>query len=215
VAKPQQRSNDQWLQDLREPGPQQEEALADLRQVLVRGLGYSLAKYTNVRESDLEDFAQDALLKVLAGLDSFRGQSRFTTWAQKIAVHTAFTELRRRRWRDVSFEAVTGPPDSEDTSTFFTPGALVDPSAGTEKQTMQHEIVDVLRRVILEELTDRQRQALIAVRFQGMPITEVAARMDTNPNALYKLLFDARKRLKQRILARGLSSDDVLSAFDL
>jgi RNA polymerase sigma-70 factor (ECF subfamily) len=215
VAKQKPRSNEQWVQDLGTPGPQQDEALADLRKILVRGLGYALAKYTNVRESDLEDFSQDALLKVLAGLKSFRGQSRFTTWAQKIAVHTAFTELRRRRWRDVSFEAVTGPPDTEDTTTFFAPDVLVDPSTNTEQQTMQNEILDVLQRVIAEELTDKQRQALIAVRFQGMPMEEVARRMDTNPNALYKLLFDARKRLKQRILAKGLSSEDILGAFDL
>jgi RNA polymerase sigma-70 factor (ECF subfamily) len=215
VAKQQPRTNDQWLQDLGEPGPEQDNALADLRQVLVRGLGYALAKYVKVTESDLEDFAQDALLKVLAGLQSFRGQSRFTTWAQKIAVHTAFTELRRRRWRDVSLEAVTGPSDAEETASFYIPNALADPSTGTEQQAMQSEVLDVLHRVIAKELTDKQRQALIAVRFQGMPITEVARRMDTNPNALYKLLFDARKRLKQRMLDRGLSPDDILGAFDI
>ena len=80
---------------------------------------------------------------------------------------------------------------------------------------MQNDILDVLRRVITEELTDKQRQALIAVRFQGMPMAEVARRMGTNTNALYKLLFDARKRLKQRILAKGLSPEDILDAFDL
>jgi RNA polymerase sigma-70 factor (ECF subfamily) len=215
VTKQQPRSNEQWLQDLSDPGPEQEEALADLRQILVRGLGYALAKYAKVTESDLEDFAQDALLKVLAGLDSFRGQSRFTTWAQKIAIHTAFTELRRRRWRDVSLEAVTGPPDPEQEASFFIPDALADPSTGTERQTIQNEILDLLRRVIVEDLTDKQRQALVAVRFHGMPRAEVARRLDTNPNALYKLLFDARKRLKQRLLERGLSPEDILSAFEL
>ena len=212
MAKQQSRTNDQWLQDLGESGPQQDEALADLRAVLVRGLGYALAKYTKVLDSDLEDFAQDALLKILAALDSFRGQSRFTTWAQKIAVHTAFTELRRRRWRDVSLEAVTGPPDAEETTTYL-PQVLADPSISTEQQTMQNEILDTMRRVIEQELTDKQRQALIAVRFHGMPIAEVAHRLDTNPNALYKLLFDARKRLKQRMLNSGLSPEDILSAF--
>jgi RNA polymerase sigma-70 factor (ECF subfamily) len=211
VVKQQARTNDQWLQDLGEPGPQQDKALADLRTILVRGLGYALAKYAKVSESDLEDFAQDALLKVLAGLDSFRGQSRFTTWAQKIAVHTAFTELRRRRWRDVSLEAVTGPPD-EDATTYL-PQVLVDPSTSTEQQTIQNEVLDTMRRVIAQELTDKQRQAMVAVRFYGMPIAEVARRLDTNPNALYKLLFDARKRLKQRMLDSGLSPEDILGAF--
>lgn len=212
MAKQQTRNNEQWLQDLSESGPQKDRALADLRTVLVRGLGYALAKYDKVTESDLEDFAQEALLKILDGLDSFRGQSRFTTWAQKIAIHTAFTELRRRRWRDVSLEAVTAPPDTEET-TSYVPGAIADSSVSTEQQTMQNEILDVLNRVIAEELTDKQRQALVAVRFHGMPMAEVARRMDTNPNALYKLLFDARKRLRERMLARGLSTEDILSAF--
>ena len=215
MAKQQPRTNDQWLQDLNEPGPQQNEALTDLRQILVRGLGYAMAKYTKVTESDLQDFAQDALLKVLAGLKTFRGQSRFTTWAQKIAIHTAFTELRRRRWRDVSLEAITSPSEGKDTKPLFIPGALVDPSISTERRAMQSEIVDVMRRVIEQELTDKQRQAIVAVRFHGMPIAEVAQRMDTNPNALYKLLFDARKRLKERMLAKGLSLEDILGTFDL
>jgi RNA polymerase sigma-70 factor (ECF subfamily) len=209
------RSNEQWIQDLSQPGPEQERALADLRNVLVRGLGYALSKYANVKDADLEDFAQDALLKILAGIASFRGESQFTTWAQKIAVHTAFTELRRRRWRDVSLEEVTAPPDTEDTASYFIPNTLADPAAGTEQQTIQNEIIEIMRRVINEELSDKQRQALIAVRFRGMPMAEVARQMGTNTNALYKLLFDARKRLKQRMLARGLSSEDILGAFEL
>jgi len=209
------RSNEQWLQDLDHPGPEQENALADLRNVLVRGLGYALSKYANVTDADVQDFAQDALLKILDGLASFRGESQFTTWAQKIAIHTAFTELRRRRWRDVSLEDVTAPPDAEDTAAYYIPNTLADPSIGTEQQAVQHEIIEIMRRVINEELTDKQRQALIAVRFRGMPMAEVARQMDTNTNALYKLLFDARKRLKQRILDRGLSPEDILGAFEL
>ena len=89
------RTNQEWLAALRGPG--RDEALADLRALLVRGLGYALAGHPNVDDSALEDFAQDALLKILAGLDSFRGESRFTTWAQKIAVRVALTELRRHR----------------------------------------------------------------------------------------------------------------------
>ena len=78
------RTNQEWVAELRGPG--REDALADLRSFLVRGLRYGLADRSSVTEVDLEDFAQDALLKVLAGLDSFRGESRFTTWAHKIAI---------------------------------------------------------------------------------------------------------------------------------
>jgi RNA polymerase sigma-70 factor (ECF subfamily) len=67
--------------------------------------------------------------------------------------------------------------------------------------------------VIANELTDRQRQALVAVRIYGMPLAEVARRMDTNRNALYKLLHDARQKLKKRLLAKGLSEEEILAAF--
>ncbi len=200
------RSNQEWLDALR--GPEPDAALSDLRAVLVRGLGYALASYSNVRDSDLEDFAQDALLKILAALDTFRGESMLTTWAQKIAVRVALTELRRRRWRDVSLEKMTGFPDSD-----FIPDTLADTAAGPEQQAIQKILMSGLGRLINEELTDRQRKAMIAVRIYGMPLEEVARRMDTNRNALYKLLHDARQRLKKRMLADGISPEDFLSAF--
>jgi len=78
---------------------------------------------------------------------------------------------------------------------------------------LQHELLEVVRQVIAEELTDRQRQALVAARIQGVPLAELARRMDTNRNALYKLLFDARQRLQRRLLSKGLSKDDILAAF--
>ena len=200
------RTNQEWLDDLREPD--RDEALADLRAFLVRGLGYSLASRSDVDGVLIEDFAQDALLKILDNLDTFRGESRFTTWAQKIAVRVAFTELRRHRWRDLSLEAITEPHGID-----FVPDFLVDPEAPPDQQTVQRHFLDSLQRLIATELTDKQRQALVAVRIQGIPIEEVARRMDTNRNALYKLLHDARQRLKSRMEAEGLSPEDVLAAF--
>ncbi len=212
------RTNQEWLAALRGPG--RDKALADLRSLLVRGLGYALAGYPNVDDSALEDFVQDALLKILAGLDSFRGESRFTTWAQKIAVRVALTELRRHRWRDVSLDEMTGSPDADPSTALrrssghrFIPDTLADPSAGPEQQAIQRMLLSTLRRIIATELTDRQRQALVAVYIHGMPLEEVARRMGTNRNALYKLLHDARQRLKKRMMAEGLSPQDVLAAF--
>jgi RNA polymerase sigma-70 factor (ECF subfamily) len=209
------RNNQQWLQDLRQKGPVQERALDDLRALLVRGLGYALSKYTNVGPADLQDFAQDATLKILNALDSFRGESKFTTWATKIAVHTAFTELRRRRWRDVSLDEITTPPDERETPTFFTPSTLADTATGSEQQVMQQQVLEIMRNVIENELTERQRKALVAARLQGMALQEVARQMDTNRNALYKLLFDARQKIKEGMLAQGLSPEDIRDAFDL
>jgi len=206
------RSNEQWIDALSQPGSDEyNAALEDLRAILVRGLGYALADRSNVRDNDLEDFAQNALLKILKGLHTFRGESRFTTWAHKIAVRVAFTELRRRRWRDVSLDEMT---ESKEGVGDFIPERLADPSIGPEQEAMQRAILRTLRQLINEELTDRQRQAMQAV-LKGMPLEEVAHRMDTNRNALYKLLHDARQRLQTRMLEEGLSAQQVMSAFEL
>jgi RNA polymerase sigma-70 factor (ECF subfamily) len=205
------RSNEEWIAALSQSGPEHDKALEDLRAVLVRGLGYALSDRSNVRESDLQDFSQDALLKILKGLHTFRGESRFTTWAHKIAVRVAFTELRRRRWRDVSLNELT---ESKEGDADFIPQSLADPSIGPEQQAMQEAILGTVRRLIRDELTDKQRQAMQAV-LRGMPLEEVARRMDTNRNALYKLLHDARQRLQKQMLEEGLSAQDVLSAFEM
>jgi len=202
------RTNEEWLAALR--GPEQAEALADLRALLVRGLRYALASRSDVDNQNREDFAQDALLKILNALDTFRGESRFTTWAQKIAVNVAFTELRRRRWQDTSLEAIT-----EDMSLDFVPDMLIDRTAGPDQQAVQSDFLETLRHLIATELSEKQRQALIAIRIKGMPLEEVARRMGTNRNALYKLLHDARQRLKKKMEEEGLSAQDVLDAFSL
>jgi RNA polymerase sigma-70 factor (ECF subfamily) len=90
---------------------------------------------------------------------------------------------------------------------------LTDPEASPEQRASQQAMVDMVQRLITEELTDRQRQALTAVMIGGMSTEEVARRMGTNRNALYKLLHDARQKLKRRMTAEGLSIQDVLSAF--
>jgi RNA polymerase sigma-70 factor (ECF subfamily) len=202
------RSNDEWIAALSVPGPEREAALADLRALLVRGLGYALASKSDVRPSDHEDFAQDALLKILNGLKTFRGESRFTTWAQKIAVHVAFSELRRRRWRDVSLDGLV---DVFEGGTL--PRTWIDPEANTELQAVQRETIGTVSRVIADELTEKQRKALVAVRVHGMPAAVVAEKMGMKRNALYKLLFDARQRLKRRLLEKGLSVEEILAAF--
>jgi RNA polymerase sigma-70 factor (ECF subfamily) len=202
------RSNEEWLSALR--SPHREEALADLFDILKRGLTYALASRANVNEANIEDFAQDAVLRILDKLDTFRGESQFTTWANKIAVHVAFTELRRRRWQNVSLDGIVESQDGD-----WIPEFLADPGVTPEQQATQRQLLRTLRRLIAEELTDKQRQAMVAIVLQGMPLDEVARRMGTNRNALYKLLHDARKRLKRELEAEGLSPEDVLAAFEI
>jgi RNA polymerase sigma-70 factor (ECF subfamily) len=198
------RTNQEWLDALRGPG--REDALSDLRMLLVRGLRRALP---DMPEQNLEDFVQEALLKTLAGLDSFRGESRFTTWALKIAIHEAFSELRRRRWKDFSLQDLVAQYDGGD----FTPTVLADRTASPEQRVIQQMLLEMVCQLIDEELTERQRQAMIAAVFGGMPGSEIARRMDTNRNAVYKLLYDARQRLQRRLLARGISVADVMEAF--
>jgi RNA polymerase sigma-70 factor (ECF subfamily) len=202
-----QRSNEEWLADLQGPG--REAALADLRALLQRGLTYALSGRSGVDEGIIEDFCQDALIKILDNLNSFRGESRFTTWAQKIAVNTAFTELRRRRWQNVSLNGIV-----EERGGDWSPHFLTDRTFGPEQRATQEILLNTVKRLINQELTDRQRRALTAAVFQQVPLDEIARRMDTNRNALYKLLYDARKRLKERMLEEGLSPDEVLAAFE-
>ncbi|KPL89353.1 RNA polymerase sigma factor [Ardenticatena maritima] len=204
---PHERSNDEWLADLR--GPNRDAALADLRAVLLRGLRFALDQSGNLRDTDLEDFAQEALLRILDNLDSFRGESRFTTWAHKIAVRVAFSELRRRRWKDVSLDEWLEQSEGD-----FTPQLLADENATPEEVAVQQSLLDAIARLMRDELTERQRKALVLVAIRGVPMEEVARRMNTNRNALYKLLHDARKRLKQAMAREGINPQEVMQLFE-
>jgi RNA polymerase sigma-70 factor, ECF subfamily len=199
------RTNEQWLAELRGPSP--DEALADLYDLLVHGLRVGLGNYRGSVEANAEDFAQEAFIKITGNLDSFRGESRFTTWAKKIAMNVALTELKRRRWRDVSLQEFFARRDGADRGP-------ADPQLTSEQLALQNTVLGELRRMIDEELTDRQREAVVAVILEGMPISEVARRMGTNQNALYKLLHDARKKLKRQMEASGLSANEVLAVFE-
>jgi RNA polymerase sigma-70 factor (ECF subfamily) len=201
------RTSEEWLTALR--GMPDDQALIDLRARLIRGLRFALADRLGADpEAVLEDFAQEALLRILRSLESFRGESQFTTWAQKIAVRVALTELRRRRWQDVSLDDLK-PPEMEPE-----PIELPDPAPLPEQQVTRSTIMTMVQRLMMEELTDRQRQAMQAVMINGMPLEEVARRMGTNRNALYKLLHDARQRLQKALAAQGLSVTELLAALN-
>ncbi len=201
------RTNEQWLAELRPPP--RDEALADLRVLLVRGLGAALGSRRDVSREAVEDFAQEALVKVLGNLGSFRGESRFATWAQKIAVRVALTELRRLRWRDVSLDEALERHEQ----TGSRKDAFADEEPTPEELSTRADALALVRKFIDQELTDKQRAAITVVMFEGMPLEEAARRMGTNRGALYKLMHDARKRLKRRMEEEGLSPEELLAAF--
>jgi RNA polymerase sigma-70 factor (ECF subfamily) len=214
------RTNEQWLADLRSEGSTRAEALSDLRERLERGLFY----YLSHDRSDLsdrsseeiqqmaQDFAQDALLKVIDNLDTFRGESMFVTWASKIAARVAISELRRARYRDYSLDYLTaeGEVMPSITSLAISPEDSPQPEDVTERADVLSQIDDALEHA----LTDRQRSALMAVAVEGIPIEEVAERMNTNRNALYKLLHDARMKLKHYMEDQGLTLDYIIDLFE-
>lgn len=204
------RTNEEWLEDLR--GPEQDQAIADLREYLIEGLGYALSDHHRENMDVLiEDFVQEALIKILDNLDTFRGESKLTTWAQKIAVRVAYTEMRRKRWEDVSIEQFI----PEDSGTDFTPAILTDKDPNPEEMTTQDMLMQKIMRKVEEELTERQQQAIYAVMFAEMPLQEVARQMGTNRNAMYKMIYDARQKLKESLLRDGLTPEKVLKAFDI
>lgn len=187
-------------------------ALEELRERLARGLTYALSSRIPPEQLDdvVQDFAQEAVLRVLANLDSFRGESRFLTWATKVAVRLAFSELRRKRWQDVSLEKMLGDEQGMEESNVV----LADPAPSLENQADLNMVMNLVQRVIDEELTENQRNALHAVMNSGLQLEEVAAQLGTNRNAFYKLIHDARKRLQQRLAKHGLSAEDLLSVID-
>lgn len=205
-----QRTNEEWVEALREPVSN--EALADLRYTLVRGLRAALSgRVRTDLEANVEDFVQEALLKILKSVETFRGESRFTTWAQKVAIHVAFTELRRRRWKDISLQDIIETSEGEE----YTPAILTDPGVTPEIEVTQQAIMEIVEDLIHTELTDKQRTAMLAILQGGMPMDEVARQLGTNRNALYKLIHDARQRLQKRIQeVAGISSQDVLDLFE-
>jgi len=213
------RTNDQWLADLTGPPAVRDPALQDLRQRLQRGIYYYLSR----ERSDLaqlpaqelaqmaEDLAQDATLRVLENLGSFRGDSRFTTWATKIAVRVAISDLRRARYRDFSLDDITADGELLPAEVA---GAASSGGPGPEHAAERADVMAKITAALSEALTERQFQALEAVALRGVPLEVVAEQMDTNRNALYKLLHDARRKLRAHLEEQGLSVAYMLNLFE-
>ena len=198
------KSNELWLAQLRDPA-QRDGALGELRLILHKGLQRGLVEttYTNMPEFEAltEDFVQESLLRILDHLDSFQGESQFTTWAYKIAVRVALTELRRKKWQDYSLEGLTESADK--------PWQFADGTPTPEQSAERNNALALIQTIIDEELTEKQRIAIQHLFITGMPIEEAARRMEMNRNALYKLVYDARQRLKQKVTERGLTAEQL------
>ncbi len=184
-----------WLARLRHAGHDRDLAIQQLRDVLVAGLARALhGRYGN--DVIVEDVAQESLLRILNSLDSFEGRSRFTTWAIAIAVRVGISELRKRHYRQVSLDAM-----DDQTLGFEVPSSDV-------PFDDRSRLLNLLREAIDQELSARQKIAIRAL-LEGLPVEEIAVRMNSNRNATYKLIHDARLKLRVCLEARGVTSTDI------
>jgi RNA polymerase sigma-70 factor, ECF subfamily len=168
-------------------------AMSELRAFLRGALARSFAR--QLSDGDLDDLTQESLLRSYSRLDSFQNQSRFSTWACAIAVNCALSELRRRRHQHLSLEETAAQASA----------ALVQEA---EHADAKREL-DLARlgQGIADALTDRQRQAILA-KLGGLPLMEIARRLSTSQGAVYKLLHDARMRLKRYLEAAEAATDE-------
>jgi len=211
------RTTEAWLQALRQTGAEQAAALEELHDYLFRAVFLYLRDQRRdlayLARSELrqmaDDFAQDAVLAIQANLDSFSGRSKFTTWAYRFVINAAASELRRRYYRErLSWEEVaereTAVIESIATSELYDPDTIVD------RKRFLNELLAIIRT----ELNERQRFALLAVYFEEQSIQETAEQLETTPNTVYKMLHDARKKIRAQLLARYVGEGDLLALFE-
>lgn len=170
-------SNDVWIAGLKEG---RSDLGATLRARIRRGLAAALVGRSDVSDADLDDFTQNAVIRILERLDTFRGESGFTTWAMAVAVRVSLTELRRRVWTDT--------PLDERLEELARPELSGMPGGATDELA---ELLAALRGAIADALTPRQRQVLLA-ELEGIPQVVLAERLGSTPGAIYKTSHDAR-----------------------
>ena len=190
----------EWLDALCCDGRRRDDAIQRLHELLVRTARFEVRRRCrasgNHRPHDVDDLAiqaaDDALMAVLRKLDTFRGDSSFTTWVSKFALLEAAVKVRRRAWR---YREI--PLEEEGWA------RLADISASSPRDAEIAELISAVSRAIAETLTPHQRAVLIAITLNDVPIDVLAERRSTTRGALYKTLHDARKKLRSRIEADG------------
>jgi RNA polymerase sigma-70 factor (ECF subfamily) len=194
-----------WLRSLSGTGPEHEDAAARLHALLLRAAYFEVARRQrrvtggSSGSGDLDDLAMhaadDALVAILKKLHTYRGDSRFTTWAYKFALLEAAVKVRTRAWqgREMPLEADAWAQ------------LLDDQRATPEEQAEAAELMDAVRDAIAEVLTPHQRSVLVAITLNDVPIDVLAERRGTTRGALYKTLHDARRKLRARLAEDGLA----------
>jgi RNA polymerase sigma-70 factor (ECF subfamily) len=190
----------QWVEQLRVGHPRYELTVSRLHDVLRRVALSELSRRRrqlwSIRGPEFDDLAQqaadDALVNVLGRLDEFRGLSRFTTWAYKFVMFEVAAKVSRHAW-------LRQPPEVGEIAWHQLP----DPrELRPEDWLEQRARLDALSQAI-RQLTERQRDVFVAVALNEVPIDVMAVKLGTNRNAVYKNLFDARRRLRAAMADAG------------
>jgi RNA polymerase sigma-70 factor (ECF subfamily) len=195
-----------WLDALSGGGRQKGDAIGRLHALLLRAARFEIARrrrdLAGSGPGELDDLATqaaaDALMAIMRKLHTYRGDSRFTTWAYKFALLEAAVKVRRRTWQDREV-----PLEDDGWA------QLADRRAAPDTDAETAELIDVVRRGIADELTPHQRTVLIAVTLNDVPIDVLAERLSTTRGALYKTLHDARRKLRARLAADGHDLDHL------
>jgi len=195
--------DDELLRLLKGDGASRDDAIAQLRSVLLRGLSKSLNNRYG-KPFNAEDVVQEALIKVLDSIEKFEGRSKFTTWAMTIATRIGISALRRKYHQDVSMEAFNTAAGYS-----IEVASTVDPSQSNSES--RSEIFSLLQELIDTQLTDKQRLATRAF-LSDFATDEIAEQLNMNRNAVYKLIHDARQKLKDGFARAGLTSEEIFEA---
>ena len=212
------RTNHEWIQALASADPQHSEAVEELRKLLLRAALYTLGQSLNDlrdlgpdrRLALAEDCAQDALLAVLTHLGDFRGESKFTTWVYQFGVNIARMRARQERWKWVSLDQLTEDADELNWLRWKEEA----PASNSELPTLRLEVIAVIKEILREHLTDRQRQVLKLIAFDQVPMDVVVQHLGSNRNAIYKLLHDTRIKIRRELTARGYDIEEIFNLFN-
>jgi len=190
----------QWLCDLGGAGPAREQAVARLHELLLRIARSELRRRSGqhpITGAELDDLAHqaaaDALMAITSKLDRFRGESRFTTWAYRFVILEVSAKLGRHFW-----QRPTVALEAEDWDRL--PDRF---GMGPADHAQWQGLVDALRRAVDEQLSERQRQVFVAIVLNGVPLDALVVQLGSNRNAIYKTMFDARRKLRAALAANG------------
>ncbi|HEX4717271.1 MAG TPA: sigma-70 family RNA polymerase sigma factor [Thermoleophilaceae bacterium] len=189
-----------WLRDLEEGAPERADAVAALHGLLLRAARFEVARrhaiQPHLRGGDLDDLAMqaadDALVAVLSKLDDFRGESRFTTWAYKFGLFEAAAKVRKRAWQRREL------PMADDTWAALSTG-----SGAPAEEAERSELLGAIATAVDTALSDRQRDVFVSLALNGVPIDVLAERLGSTRGAIYKMLHDARRKLRDELAAQG------------